>query len=472
MSLVTNVADQPMLRGLFVPVVDELDVDGLAVTGTVPEALDGSFLRIGPNPMFEPLGRYHMFDGDGMVHAVSLRGGRASYRNRWVRTAALAAEQRAGRALYGGLGEFHLPSRHEVGDAGAVKNPANTNLVRHAGRLLALWEGGLPTELTPELETLGVYDFGGGARGAFTAHPRVDPRTGELFAFGYNPFPPYLRVFHADAAGELVRVTDVDLPASAVMHDFAITERHLVFVDSPLLFDLPSMLEGGSPFRWDPDHGTRIGLLPRSGGEMRWFEIADGYVNHYWNAWEEDDVITFSGSSIVGTSFTVGEGGAADDEGADSEPGRPTRYTVDLARGTASSELIDDLGADFPHINDAFTGVRSRYHSISAFSGPADAVGHFDTVVQYDDLTGRRVDWFAGPGTVVGDAAFAADPDGTAEDDGWLMVTVHDRATGDTDLAVIDAHDVAAGPVARIHLPRRLPFGFHAGWFPGLDATA
>ncbi len=463
---------QPMLREVFAPITDELDVVDLEITGNVPAALEGAFIRNGPNQRFEPLGRYHMFDGDGMLHSLTLRDGHAVYRNRWIRTAALAAEERAGRALYGGLGEMHFPTREEVGDAGNLKNPANTNIVRHAGRYLALWEGGLPTEVTASLDTVGTFDFDGRLSGAFTAHPRIDPRTGEMFAFAYQPFAPYLRAFHISPNGELVKSVDLDRPSCSVMHDFVITENHVIFVESPLVFDLAGALEGRAPFNWEADHGTHVGVMARGGDHVDWIEVTDGYVNHFWNAWEEHGIITFSGSSIVGTSYTSGEGGAADGGDADSEPGRPTRYRVDLANRTATSELIDDLGGDYPRINDAYLGIRSRFHTMSAFGGRADIVGHFDTIVQYDDHTDARTSWYAGAGTIVGEAVFAADPDGTEENDGWLLFTVHDRATGATDLAVMDAHDVAAGPIARVHFPRRLPFGFHAGWFPDVPATS
>jgi len=466
MASVTNASDQLMLRDLFVPVTDEVDVADLEISGQLPAGLDGAFVRNGPNPRFEPLGKYHMFDGDGMLHSVRLVDGQAHYRNRWIRTAGLAAEERAGRALYGGLGEMRFPSPDEVGDAGAMKNPANTNLIHHAGRYLALWEGGLPTEVTESLETVGPYDFAGCLPGAFTAHPRIDPRSSELLAFAYQPFEPYLRAYVVQADGQWARTLDIDVPDCSVMHDFAITEHHLVFVQSPLLFDLVGAMEGRSPFRWDPDHGTRVGVVPRDGVEARWFEIDDGYVNHFWNAWEEGDTITFSGSRSTGEGYTDGQDG-----NADAEPGRPTRFTVDLKRGVATSEQIDDLGGDFPRINPAYTGVRSRFHTMGAFKGRPDVIGHFDTIVQYDDLLGVRRDWWAGPGMVVGEAVFAPDPDGVAENDGWLLCTVSDRASGATDLAVIDAHDVEAGPIARVHLPGRVPFGFHSCWFARGDST-
>ncbi len=463
---VTNTRNQPMLRGAFVPVTDERDDPELAVTGQVPAGLRGAFLRNGPNPMFEPLGRYHMFDGDGMLHAFTFGDGRVSYRNRWIHSAGLDAEIRAGRALYGGLGEMHFPDPADVGDAGPMKNLANTHIVRHGGRYLALWEAGPPTEVTAQLDTVGLHDFGGGLDGAFSAHPKIDPRTGQMLGFAYQPFEPYLRYHEIAADGTLTRSVDIDLPEPSVMHDFAITEHHAIFLDAPMVLDVPAALAGGSMFRWNPDHVSRIGILPRGGGEVRWFETELGFVTHTWNAWEEDGVITFSASQQSQADYTAGEGGAMDQEGADAEPGRPTRFQVDLSSGTVKVEQFDDLGGDFTRINDQYCGVRNRYLYMAAFQGKAMSVGAFDSVVKYDDATGGRTAWHAGPNALVGEAVFAPDPSGSAEDDGWLLTAVCDTANDTTDLVILDARDVAAGPVARVHAPRRLPFGFHANWFP------
>ena len=472
MAPVTNVRNQPMLRGTFVPVTDERDDADLRVTGTLPADLAGMFIRNGPNPMFEPLGRYHMFDGDGMLHAITIEGGRASYRNRWIRSAGLEAEMRAGRALYGGLGDMHMPGPDEVGDAGPMKNLANTNIVRHAGRLLALWEAGPPTEVTADLDTVGVHDFDGRLDGAFTAHPKIDPRTGEMLAFAYLPFAPYLRSYEIDASGRLTRTVDVALPEAVVMHDFAITENHVVFVDSPMVLDVMAALHGEPMFRWDDAHETRVGVMPRGGDEVTWFETDPAYINHFWNAWEDGGVLTFAGSRLEGEAYTAGKDGAMDREGADAEPGRPTRFEVDLGTGKVRTEQFDDMGGDYPRINDAFCGVRSRYLYMGGFRDEATIIGHFDTVVKYDDATGERTTWFCGPGCVTGEAVFVADPDGAAEDDGWLLSCVTDRNDDTTALVVLDARDLAAGPVARVHLPRRMPFGFHANWFGTVPAAA
>jgi carotenoid cleavage dioxygenase len=466
MAPVTNVRNQPMLSGTFVPVTDERDDDGLAVTGTLPKGLEGTFVRNGPNPMFEPMGRYHMFDGDGMLHAVSFEGGRASYRNRWIRTAGLAAERRAGRALYGGLGDMHMPGPDEVGDAGPMKNLANTNVVHHAGRFLALWEAGPPTEVTIDLDTIGIHDFDGRLDGAFTAHPKVDPRTGEMLAFAYNPFAPYLRYHQIDANGTLARSVDIDLPEAVVMHDLAITERFVVFVDSPMVLDVLAAMNGEPMFRWEPAHATRVGVMPRDGDTVTWYETEASYINHFWNAWEEGDTITFAGSRLEAAAYTAGKDGAMDREGADAEPGRPTRFEVDLREGKVRVEQFDDMGGDYPRINDAYCGVRSRYHYMGGFRDEATIIGHFDTIVAYDDHTGSRTDWHCGPSSVTGEAVFVADPGGHAENDGWLLSLVTDRSDDSTDLVVLDAGAVDEGPIARVHLPRRVPFGFHANWFP------
>ena len=470
MSAVTNRRNQPMLNGLFVPVTDERDDVDLHVTGDLPAGLRGALIRNGPNPAFEPLGRYHMFDGDGMLHAVTFDDGTVSYRNRWIRSAGLEAERRAGRALYGGLGDLHMPGPDEVGDAGAMKNLANTNIVRHADRYLALWEAGPPTEVTASLDTVGIHDFDGRLDSAFTAHPKIDPRAGEMLAFAYLPFEPYLKYFQIGADGTLERTVDIELPEAVVMHDFAITEHYAVFVDAPMVLDIMAALQGEPMFRWDPDHVTRVGLLPRDGDTVTWYETEASYVNHFWNAWEDGDTVSFAGSRLAGAAYTAGKDGAMDREGADAEPGLPTRFTVDTSTGSVQVEKFDDLGGDYPRINDAYCGVRSRYHYMGGFRGVADIIGHFDTIVRYDDLTGERATWFCGKDTVTSEAVFVADPGGTAEDDGWLLAFLSDRTDGHTDIAVLDARDVSAGPIARVHLPRRVPFGFHVNWFPATSS--
>ena len=464
---VTNQEHQPDLEGNLFPVGAEVDVASLAITGELPSGLRGSFVRNGPNPLFQPVGRYHMFDGDGMLHGVTFENGRASYRNRWIRSRGLCAEANLGRAVYPGLSDvMNFPDASLVGDAGPVKNPANTHIVRHAGRYLALWEGGLPTEVTEALETVGEYDFDGKLRGSMTAHPRLDPRTGEMFFFGYSVFEPVIRYYVVDAGGVLVHRVTLDVPAPVMMHDFVITEHHAVFLDSPIVFDVAN-LGKGPMVQWRPDNGTRIGVLPRLGtaDDVRWFEIDPGHVQHFWNGWADGDRIEFSGTRFEHPDFGIDASAALDESTVDNTPPYPARFWVDLAADKAGWEQTDDLGGDFARFNDEFDGVRSRYHYMSAAVAPERRLGDFDSIVRYDDASGDRQIWNAGPTGHVGESVFAPDPQGHAEDDGWLVNAVYDSATDRTDICVFEANDVAAGPIARVHLTQRMPFGFHANWF-------
>jgi len=469
---VTNVFNQPDLRGNMAPIGNEMTAVPCTVTGELPAGLRGSFVRNGPNPMFEPISSYHMFDGDGMLHGLTFDGdGGVSYQNRWIRSKGLGVELAQERAIYPGLGEvMDFPPASLTGDAGPVKNPANTHIIRHAGKYLALWEGGLPTEVAASLDTVGEYDFDGRLRGAMTAHPRLDPRTGEMFFFAYSLFPPYLRYYVVDADGELVHKAKLDLPAPVMMHDFIITEKHTVFLDSPIVFNMEN-LGNGPMVSWRPENGTRIGVMPRLGDatDISWFEIDPGHVQHFWNGWVEGDRIEFSGSRYDAPEFGIDPKAPLDQSTANPSAGSPARYWVDLDKGTVGWEAMDDLRGDFNRINDAYDGVRSQYLYMSAFVSQGRPIGDFDTVVKYDDRTGDRTDWFAGAHGHVGESVFAPDPNGTAEDDGWLINAVYDDDRDATDVVVLDARDVAAGPIATVHAPRRIPFGFHANWFAATD---
>lgn len=467
---VTNTEHQPDLEGNRFPVADEVDITDCPVTGRLPDGLRGSFVRNGPNPAFEPIGRYSALDGDGMLHDITFGDDGVSYRNRWIRSRGLAAEVAHGAAVYPGLGDvMNFPGPELTGDAGPVKNPANTHVIEHAGRRLALWEGGLPTEVTPALDTVGEYDFDGRLRGAMTAHPRLDPRTGEMLMFGYSLFEPYLRYHVVDPDGTLSHSVDIDLPAPVMMHDMVMTEDHAVFLDSPFVFDLEN-IGHGPMVRWMPERGARIGVMPRRGGaeDLRWFEVEPGHVQHFWSGWADGDRIEFSGCRYQDPDFGIDNTTPLDERSAQDHYARPARFWVDLAAGTADWEPMDDLEGDFNRINPAYDGVRARHLYMSGYTLADRHLGDFDAVVKYDDATGERTVWSAGPEGHVGESVFAADPDGTAEDDGWLINAVHRDDRDATDVVVLDARDLAAGPVATVHLPRRMPFGFHANWFPAV----
>lgn len=452
------------LRGSYAPVSDELDAYGLAVTGNLPAGLRGAFLRNGPNPAFPPLGRYHIFDGDGMIHGLWLDGeGGARYSNRWVRSAGLGAERAAGEALFGGLSEFRLPPEEVMAEVGPMKNTANTHVVGHAGRILALMEAARPTELNADLSTVGEYDFGGALKGSMTAHPKIDPATGEMVFFGYSPFPPHLRVHSADASGALTWTTEVELPGPVMMHDFVVTATRVVIFDLPAAFDLDGMLAGGEGIHWAPERGARIGVLDRGapGDTVRWIEVDPFWVFHFLNAHDEGEALVVHGcrSDRLNTSF-------GDDL---DEAVRPTlhRWRIDPTGGTVTGDAVDDQPADFPRVDDRRAGLDARYGYVGHTRSWSETEVDFDGVVKHDLHAGTSTTALYGPSVAAGEPVFAADPDDTAEDAGWVLNWVHDRAAEQSAVVVLDA--ATLDEVARVHLPRRVPFGFHGSFLPTPD---
>lgn len=459
----------PMLQGHYEPVHDERVDRDLEVTGEIPSGLVGTYLRNGGNPAFPPLGKYHVFDGDGMIHGVTLDGdGHAHYRNRYVESRGLLAEREAGHALFGGLSNFSFPAPEVMEKAGMMKNTANTNIIRHQQRLLALMEAGTPIELADDLSTVGEFDFDGSLSGPFTAHPKFDTSTGEMLAFGYLPFPPYLR-YHTVAPDGSLRSVDIDAGRATMMHDFVVTERHAVFFDLPALFDLDAMMSGGAGIRWDGDAGARIGVIPRDGGsdDIRWIDVEPFFVFHFLNGWDTPDgkIVVF-GCRSPRMNVSFGEEAELPDDSV------PTlhRWVIDPVAGTVSTEQLDDRPADFPRLNDDLAGVPNRYGYLG-HTAAWDSNGEvaFDGVTRHDLESGTDVSYVYGPNVRAGEPVFCADPSGAAEDDGWIVNFVTDMSDRSTSFIVLDARDITAGPVCEVRIPRRVPFGFHGNWMPGLE---
>ncbi|MGH3624272.1 MAG: carotenoid oxygenase family protein, partial [Sciscionella sp.] len=281
----------PYLLGVYAPVHTEIDAADLRVIGEIPRDLNGVYLRNGPNPRYPPKGRYHWFDGDGMVHAVHFENGTARYRNRWVRTKAFDAETEAGKALWTGVME--PPAGNPFGNTHGLglKDNANTDVVFHRGRVLATWYlCGSPYAVDPlSLETLGAEDFLGTLVGDMMAHPKVDERTGELFWFDFGPRPPYLRYGVVSGHGRVSHTTDVPLPGPRLPHDMAITENYAVLMDLPLIQDPVAARQGRHKIIFERSLPARVGVLPRygDGAAVRWFEANPCYIYHVVNAWEQ-----------------------------------------------------------------------------------------------------------------------------------------------------------------------------------------
>jgi carotenoid cleavage dioxygenase len=464
----------PFLQGNFAPVREEVTADNLSVIGELPPEMDGMFVRNGPNPQFTPIKNHHWFEGDGMLHGVRIRGGRASYRNRYIRTAGWKAERAAGKALFGSfLDQPDLVNtlmrvlRNLLMGAPVMKNTANTALVCHDGRLLALWEAGAPHEIqVPGLETVSPYTFGGKLKHPFTAHPKVDPATGEMLFIGYSPLKSNVQYGVVSARGELTDITTVDIPRPILMHDFAITPRHTIFMDLPLTFNVKRMLRREPWVKFEPRLGARFGVLPRygRGEEIKWFEVSTCHVFHTLNAYEDGDEVVllacrtedFPSTFFMRPSAQRDKGLLVDKEFA------PVmyRWRFNLKTGAAREEALDDVLSEFPRVNDGFVGSRSRY-------GYTLGVDGINELLKYDFERGTSECHGHGKGRVGGEAVFVPRPNAKAEDDGWLVSYVHDEESDASELVVIEAQDFTARPLARVRIPVRVPYGFHGAWIPG-----
>ena len=457
MTQVANRRSDPFLSGDYAPVADEFSNEEVAVIGEIPKGLNGTFLRTGPNAQFEPLGRYHVFDGDGMLHAFTIEDGKATYSNKWIVSAALESERRAGHALFGGMANFVIPSPEERGDAGIIKNTGNTNVVHHAGRTFALMEACPPTLIGPDLTTLGEFDFDGRLKGPFTAHPKLDPETGEMLFFGYSPIPPYLRYHAVDAGGTLTRTVDIELPEPVMIHDFVTTRDHVIFFDSPAVFSIKSLMAGGPMVSWKPENGTRIGVMARNGTEVEWFETDNCYIFHFVNGWSEGNKIFVDACRSPIMELDLNSDESSDTYGIGATL---ARFTIDLDSKRVTWEQLDDRSGDFPRIADSHVGLKNRYGYLAGFREQRGHLFDFDRVIKYDLETGTANEYKSDG--VVGEPIFAADPNGKSEDDGWVVT--HSRANGVSEMLVLDAHDLSAGPVARLVAPQRIPYGFHGAW--------
>jgi carotenoid cleavage dioxygenase-like enzyme len=453
-------------RTNIAPIPFEADAPILKISGELPRELNGTLYRNGPNPQFEAPGA-HWFVGDGMLHAFHLENGRASYRNRWVRTPKWLAEHDAGRALFGGFGRRMADAPPNLTDGGV----ANTNILFHAGRLLALEEAHLPTEIEPgTLATRGYCNYGGRIAGPFTAHPKIDPLTGEMVFFGYNasgPFTPTLSFGSIGANGAVTRFDRFEAPYASMVHDFIVTENHLLFPVLPITGDLTRAMSGKPAYAWEPDKGAYVGVMKRNGAakDIIWFRGESCYVFHVMNAWEDGsriiaDVMQFEEAPL----FPHPDGSPTNPE---KSRARLCRWTFDLAGQTDrfTQTYLDDITGEFPRVDDRRAGLKSGHGWYACANPDLAAEGlALSGIVHVDGEGARRGRSLLPLGDTISEPVFVARDDKAAEGDGWLLAVVWRARDNVSDLAVFDATDVAAGPVALAHLGHRVPDGFHGNW--------
>lgn len=481
-------ASNPYLEGNYAPVREELTVTDLPVSGHIPDHLDGRYLRIGPNPIGADPATYHWFLGDGMVHGVRLRDGRAQwYRNRFVRSGETARR----------LGEAAPPGRPHAG----LDLSPNTNVIGHAGQTIALIEAGpRPIALSDELETVGRCDFDGTLAGGYTAHPHVDPETGELHALSYFwGWGNRVRYTVTGVDGRVRRSVDIPVTGSPMIHDFSLTDRYVVIYDLPVTFDvrragrgapapirpmaiatlstivgrlpiperLAAMMIRSSgqsapysadsfPYSWNPRYPARVGLLPREGtaADVRWFDVEPCYVFHPLNAFDADD------GSVVLDVVRHPKVFATEFRGPAEGPPTLDRWTVDLAAGKVREERLDDRSQEFPRIDERRTGRRHRYGYAVGFAAGDDG----DQIIKHDLAGGGSQTRRFGPGWQLSEFVFVPNRPDADEADGVLMGYAYDPACDRSQLALLDAATLES--VATVQLPARVPQGFHGNWLP------
>lgn len=431
------------LQGNFAPVSTEETVTELTVTGSIPTELSGLFVRNGSNP---PSGTsLHWFLGDGMVHGVRLEGGKALwYRNRYIQTPI----HEAGKGLldFGGI-------------PGKENNQSNVALVHHGGKLLATGEVGWPFELDPtDLSTVGAWDFDGRLGTTMTAHPKIDPQTGRMHFFGYDMVTSSLTYYAAAPSGVIDVVSPIAIDQVTMMHDFAVTDRDVLFWIGPVVFGSdPNGPLPDVPFHWDPAGPSKIGVMPLdgSGDDIRWLDIDPCFVFHGLNAYRDgDDVVAYvhrideafgSKGDLVDPFLTQWRIGTAGDQ------------------LTFSEDRISDRSMDLPTLDRRYTGRQTR-HGWCATTTPPDSEYGFELagLCHIDTRTGEEDFWDPGKNLRSGEGFFV--PVGKAEGEGYVMTYIWDRTTDKSSFGVFDAQDVSSGPIGQVELPVRVPFGFHGLW--------
>ncbi len=441
----------PYLVGIHAPMRSELTLQDLAITGSIPAGLRGRYLKMGANPVSPDPAGHHWFLGDGMVHGVAIRDGQVLwYRNRWIRSRLAAAA----------LGRDAAPGPRREGN-----DTVNTNVAAIGGRAFALVEAGsFPVELSETLEEQCYNPFDGTLHGSFTGHPHQDPLTGENHAIAYDG-----RVWDAvrhivvAADGKVVRDVPIAVQHGPCVHDCAITARFVVVLDLPVTFSMRAVLAGHRfPFRWNPAHRARVGLLPRQGdaAAIIWCDLEPCFVFHVANAFDGEDGQVILDVIAYDTMFASGASGL-------DALGRFERWTVDPSTHRVGRRVIDPTPQEFPRIDERRFGQSYRYvHTVSVPpDGNPQLVGA-TRLYKHDLETGCRLVHEFGDGHLPGEFVFVPATADAEEDEGWLVGFVINTADETTDLVILDARSFEAAPVATVRLPHRIPPGFHGNWFP------
>ncbi|MEL0193007.1 MAG: carotenoid oxygenase family protein [Halieaceae bacterium] len=468
----------PFLNGAFKPNSKEYtaDTESLEVIGDIPADLWGVLVRNTHNQVHEPLGKYHPFDGDGMLHAMYFNKGHAEYRNRFIHTTGFLAEKAAGRSLWPGILEPEQRAYRGWGAIGAMKDNAGTDVIHHAGKLLAtMSQGSEPWRLDPiTLENLGpdpklaAVVGNNGIAGEF----KVDTRTGDMVFLNYPESPPCINIGITNAIGDVVDYRRIDLPSPRWPHDLGITENYIIVHDLPLFFDPDLLKEGKRELRFFPNLPSRFGIVPRQDlhAAVRWFETAPAFILHSANYFEQgEEIVMDSCLSFDPKGPGVGEDADHNERimahlDKHKTKTRLHRIRLNLRTGETSQQLISDEIVEFPVCANAYKGHPYRYAYASLFE-PGKWL--MNGIIKFDLELNKTYRYHYGEDRYGGEVHFAPRTNAEQEDDGYLVVFVQDMKKDRSECVVFNAQAIEEGPIASIVLPERIQTGTHACWVEG-----
>lgn len=443
------------LQGIWEPIAFECDINDPVIIGKIPKELNGTFFRNGPNPQYIYSENYHMFEGDGMIHAMAFNNGQVHYKNRWVRTEKFIAERNAKKSLFGGMRDF-MACDDSVKNCS--RNTANTNVIWHHNKLLALNEGGQPVNINiNDLTQCNTHTFNEVFNRSMMAHPKIDPMTGELIFYSY--FGPDFSYFVANTNGKITHQEKISMPFRCMMHDFAITENFSIFPLFPLTWDFQRITQGEPLFKWEPNLNTRFAIMPRYGDDIVWFEDQAALGFHVVNAHEENDKIILE--MVVMDDIPKDVIAFTDDNV--SYVNYFTRWTFDLKKRKIIKERLDDINVEFPRVDERFVG-RNNIHAYMNGTINTNLPNLFDSIIHYDVQSNKKQVHHFGNGAFALEPIFVPRSANSHEGDGFLLSYVYHEALNRSDLIILDAQHVDTEPLAIIQLPHRVPFGFHGCW--------
>lgn len=447
------------------------------IEGEVPREIHGTLYRNGPSQRIFPPEGYealHLFDGDALVHAFRFDDGKVHYTGKFVESESYLIEQEEGRFCMGG---FTVQADNPT-DKIFMREQHNTNIVHHGGKLMAMVENAWPFQIDERtLAPIGKTDFGVGQLGmSVTAHPKIDGKSGQMIIHGYQPFEPYVQLYIVETDGKASLAENLDVPYPTMMHDIAITENYVIVLLCPVIIDGEALVSGEKTFSkslsWQPERGMKFGVRKREpGAEIRWFEApTPGFIFHPGNAYEEDgkifmDACTYLDPPALLASLNTWRRG----EFSGNWAANPFLYEMDLATGKCTERKLDDRASEFPRLDDRLIGHKNRYgYALIGDDRGVSADSNWLNTFQYDRQGGPSKMHRWGKGEFASEPVFVARSADAPEGDGFVVCTVYNAPSDSSYVAILDARNIDAAPLAKLHLEHRVPQGFHGNFAPGV----